>query len=396
MKILVVCQYYYPENFTISNICEELVKLGHNVDVLTGKPNYGFDHILKEYKNVKNELINGVNVHRVKISPRNKSKISTIKNYLSFWRNSKKWVRRCKTKYDVVYSMSLSPVTILSAGSLYKKKFGTRFVVHCVDLWPESVSITGAIKKNSLVFKILYKWSKKLYENADEILIGSPSFKNYFNDVLHINNVPIKFVPQCSLVENFLECECPIKLPTGTNIFYCGNIGTIQLVENIPEAMSLVKNNVHFHVIGMGVNTQKFLENIKKFNVEDRVIYHGPKPFKEAIKYLVNADALFVSLKAEGYVGNTIPNKLTMYLSFGKPIIGSLTGDGLKIANETRGVVVCKQDASSIACAIDKLCSIENSQLNVMGKRNLAYYSNNFSCKYITKEIEQILFENIK
>jgi hypothetical protein len=121
MKLLIVCQFYYPENFTITKIAESLVSLGHDVSVLTGKPNYGFDHILEEYKNVKYEEINGVKVHRVNLIPRGKTRFSIIKNYLSFWWNSKKWIRNCKEKFDLVYSMSLSPVTILSAGNLYKK-----------------------------------------------------------------------------------------------------------------------------------------------------------------------------------------------------------------------------------------------------------------------------------
>ena len=139
MRLLIICQYYYPENFVITNIAESLVKEGHSVDVLTGKPNYGYGYILPEYKNITEEVINGVNVYRVNIYPRKHSRLSIIRNYLSFWKNSKKWVRRCKEKYDRVFSMSLSPITICSAGNLYSKKYGVPHVIHCVDLWPESV-----------------------------------------------------------------------------------------------------------------------------------------------------------------------------------------------------------------------------------------------------------------
>ena len=41
MKILVVCQYYYPENFSITSLCEEWVRLGHEVFVVTGKYHNG-------------------------------------------------------------------------------------------------------------------------------------------------------------------------------------------------------------------------------------------------------------------------------------------------------------------------------------------------------------------
>ncbi|MBO4667917.1 MAG: glycosyltransferase WbuB, partial [Bacilli bacterium] len=67
MKILIVCQHYYPENFVIYKIAESLLKEGHDITVLTGKPNYGYDDIIPEYKNVSYEEINGVKVHRVDI-----------------------------------------------------------------------------------------------------------------------------------------------------------------------------------------------------------------------------------------------------------------------------------------------------------------------------------------
>ena len=121
------------------------------------------------YKNISEEVINGVNVHRVNLKPRKKGRLSIISNYLSFWINSKKWVRKTKLKFDYVYSMSLSPVTICSAGNLYKKKHGVKHIIHCLDLWPESVLVTKAVRKNSLMYRILYHWSRSIYKNASKI-----------------------------------------------------------------------------------------------------------------------------------------------------------------------------------------------------------------------------------
>ena len=103
MKILIVCQFYYPENFVIYKFAEQFVKDGYEVHVLTGKPNYGYGYILPNYKNINEEVINGVNVHRVNLYPRKKGRLSIIRNYLSFWHLSKKWVRKCKMKFDYVY-----------------------------------------------------------------------------------------------------------------------------------------------------------------------------------------------------------------------------------------------------------------------------------------------------
>ena len=387
MRILIVCQFYYPENFVITNIAESLAKEGHSVDVLTGKPNYGYGYILPEYKNISEEVINGVNVYRVNLYPRKKSRLSIIRNYLSFWRNSKKWVRKCKTQYDRVYSMNLSPVTICSAGNLYSKKHNVPHIIHCVDLWPESVLVTHAVKKDSLTYKILYKWSRQIYSKATKILIGSPSFAEYFENILKLPTNNIYYVPQCSLIEKYEGV--PFEYGPGTHILYCGNLGIIQLVPLICEAMSLIEDkSIYFHVIGMGPMSDYFKEEIKKRGLENNVIYHGPIVAKMAAGYFVNADALYVSLKADGTVGKTIPNKLAMSMAFGRPIIGVLKGDGRKALVEAGGAFFADEDAKSVATAILAVKKMDEKEKALFGKLNRAYYESNFSLKAVSKKIE--------
>ena len=390
MKILVVCQFYYPENFVITNIAESLVKEGHSVDVLTGKPNYGYGYILPEYKNIKEEIINGVNVYRVDIEPRKNSRLSIIKNYLSFWSNSKKWVKKCNTRYDCVYSMSLSPVTICSAGNLYSKMHGVPHVIHCVDLWPESVVVTKAVKKDSLMYKALYKWSRDIYQKATKILVGSPSFAEYFEKVLKLPTNNITYVPQCSLIEQ--SQLPPYEYGKGTHILYCGNLGIIQLIPLITEAMSLVKDkDIFFHVIGMGPMSDYLVNDIRRRGLENNVIYHGPIPARIAASYFIKADAVYVSLSEEGTVGKTIPNKLEMAMAFGRPIIGVLKGDGRKVLIESGGAFLADENAKSIADAILAVKVMSKKESDLFGRLNKAYYENNFSLKTITKKIEQNL-----
>lgn len=394
MKILVVCQFYYPENIVITNICEQLVKLDNDVTVLTAKPNYGYGMILPEYKKIRYEEINGVKVHRVNISPRKKSRLSIIRNYLSFWHNSKRWVRKTKEKFDIVYSMSLSPVTILSAGNLYKKRFHVKHVVHCVDLWPESVLVTRAVRKNSLTYKILYKWSKKLYQQADNVIIGSPSYKDYFHNVLHVDK-KMEFIPLPSLVEKS-ETE-PYKYEKPFNVLYCGNLGLIQLIELIPESMALIKDeNIQFHVIGMGPKSDELKKSIVEYNLQDKVIYHGPIPAKKAAAYFESADALYVSLKDEGFVGKTIPNKLVMSMAFGKPIIAVLGGDGKDVVLASKGGTVCPENKDAIAKAIMDMANLSKEERKNLGRLNQDYYLKHLSIEKVGENVNQVLLDELQ
>lgn len=396
MKILIVCQYYYPENFVISKIAETLSKKGHDVSVLTGLPNYGLGQIIPEYKNTKFEIINGVKVYRVKLVARSKSRFSIIRNYLSFWRNSKRWIKKNLDKdFDIVYSMSLSPVTILSPANLYKKKKKVPHVAHCVDLWPESVLITHAVRKKSLTYKILYKWSKALYSKADHICVGSPSFEKYFRDVLKIENTPIAFVPQPSLIEDNAEISTH-DFGEGFHIVYCGNIGQIQMVEKLPEVISkLDDKNVFLHIIGMGPKSDELQANIKKYHVEDNVKFYGPMYAPTAAPYLKGASILYVGLKSDGYVGKTIPNKLMFYMTFSKPIIACLKGDGKSELEEAGGGIFVDEDTDSIVKGIKYAMTLNKKELKNMGNKNQSHYLKNRSIAAICDELITI-FNRVK
>ena len=141
MKILVVCQHYHPEPFRLSDICEELVKRGHEVGVVTGTPNYPMGEIYPGYENHarQDEVVNGVKVHRCAIHPRKTGILHRVWNYYSFARESSKYVKKLDDSFDVVFINQLSPVMMANAGIKYAKKHKKKSVLYCLDLWPASL-----------------------------------------------------------------------------------------------------------------------------------------------------------------------------------------------------------------------------------------------------------------
>lgn len=396
MKILVVCQHYYPENFAINEITRQLVGFGHDVTVLTGQPNYGFDGIAPGYENRFFEQWEGVKVHRVKNAPRKNGRLSIVQNYLSFWANSKKWVRHTKENFEVVYSMSLSPIISVSAANLYAKTHKIKHLLHCVDLWPESTVVTKNIKYNGLLYRFLLHWSRKIYRRTDAILIGSPSFKTYFDQVLKINGKGFDFVPQPALVTE--AKDEPISFSEGTHIVYAGNLGTLQLLDLLLDAAQRLKKegNFFFHVIGMGSQKDLFLKKITEMGLSERVIYHGPMSSANAARYFIDADALWVSLKNEGIVGKTIPNKLIMYLAFGKPIIGVVGGDSRDLLKTSGGAVLCSEDAADITTKIVAFSKLSEQEKNLLGQNNKKMFGQRFQTSDIIRNIERHLFDLMK
>ena len=393
MKILLVSQYYYPERFSVTDFAENLAKQGHDVTVLTGKPNYGFKQILPEYKKVKYEEINGVKVHRVNLVPRVDSKTSIIRNYLSFHRNAKRFARHFKEEFDVVLAFSLSPVISVSPALLFAKKHKIPCVLYCQDLWPEAPVVTGMIRKNSLSYKIIRKWSTSIYRRCDRIVISSPSFKDYFVKELNIEDKVFNVVNQ-PIIQSSKQEE-PIKYQNTHNIVYAGNIGTMQMIDTLVDAMKFVKtNDAKLHLLGVGSLLKQIQKKIIDENLQDKVEYHGNLPIEKAEAYFINADALVVSLKNEGYVGRTIPNKAIQYLKYGRPILGIVQGDSKTLLENAKGAVFAGENAKNIAENMDILSNMSNKEKDQLGFNNKKYFEENFKIEKLTQllvnELESI------
>ena len=389
MKILIVSQFYYPERFSVNEIAEGLLSLGHEVEVITGQPNYGFGKKLPEYKGIKEEVINGVKVHRCHLIARKNNHFSVSINYLSFYFSSRRFVRHFKKDFDIVLSFSLSPVISISAANIYAKKHNIPHVLFCMDLWPESTVVTGAVRMNSLIYKILYKWSVSLYSKVDKIIVSSPSFIDYFKNVLHIEK-PFVHINQPILRSR--ETLPGVVYEKKHNIVYAGNIGKIQLIHELVSAMKLVdRDDVMLHLTAMGSESENIVNRIKEERLEDRVIYHGPLRIEDVETYFRNADALLVSLKSEGTVGKTIPNKAIQYLSYGKPILGVIQGDGKDLLTKAGGCLFSDETPENIALKINEIISLDEKEKTQMGLRNKEYFDNNLSFEKIVHLVEASL-----
>lgn len=391
MKLLVISPKYFPDNFSVTPIAEAFAKAGHDITVLTSLP-FGFDGVYYEdYLDKTYEEINGVKVHRVKVKTRTSSTKSLVKNYLSVWKEFKKWVKKCKEEYDAVYTFGISPVLTLSAGNLYKEKHHVPHYAHILDLWPESVVSTGYLSTKSLGYKFLYKWSRELYSKVDHLIIGSPSFGHYFDEVLKLENLKITYIPQPAL-SSFEKNELNPFDRSKFNILYCGNISTLQLVDYFVPAMEKVNNkNVFFNILGMGKDEELLKKMIEGSPAKENIKFYGSVRSSDIFHYYLHADAVVVSLKNTGFTGKTIPNKLISCLHYSKPIIGMIDGDGRDVLLKAQGCVIAEETVESFANAIDKMASFDEEKLKRMALNNHHYYLANFDLDIIVNKLLSLI-----
>lgn len=387
MKILVVCQYYYPEPFRISDICEELVKRGNDVTVVTGIPNYPMGEIYSGYEDDrhKDEVINGVKVHRCPIHPRKTGAVHRLWNYYSYAHASSKYIKKLDDSFDAVFINQLSPVMMANAGIKYAKKHNKKSVLYCLDLWPASLGAGGV--KGGIIYKWFYRESKKVYKSVDRILISSKSFVKYFKDEFGIEKTI--YLPQYA-EESFTVEECKKEPNKYIDLMFAGNIGSAQSVDTIIKAAALCKDipNLRWHIVGDG----KDLENCKKLSQEllAPVIFYGRKPIEEMPKYYAMADGMLVTMKKDPIISMTLPGKIQSYMAAGKAIIGAIGGETKEVIEEAKcGFVAKEEDVEDLATIVRHFVTLEN--IADFGRNGYEYYKRNFSKITFLDELEKQL-----
>ena len=393
MRILVVCQHYYPEPFRLPDICETLVQHGHTVTVVTGTPNYPEGKIYKGYENRKkaDEVIGGVRVHRCPLIPRKTGVLFRILNYYSFVLSSEWYLRRCKEDFDVVFVNQLSPVMMAQAGLSWAKRNGKKCVLYCLDLWPESL-LVGGIHKNSAVYKLFLNISRRLYRKADTIVVSSKAFIDYFETTLKITGRDIRWMPQYA-EDIFGVISAEEKQKPVVDFLLAGNIGQLQSVETIVEAARLLKgeNNIHIHIVGNGVS----LENCKTMAEGlENITFHGRHDVSEMPAFYAMADVMMVSLvKDEGLSAN-LPGKVQSYLAAGKPVVGPINGETPRIIAEANcGMCSPAEDPEALAQVMRQIAA-DPERLKIYGENARQYYQNHFSKEIFTTTLTEILREN--
>ena len=336
MKILVISQYFWPENFRINEIVKFLKSSGHEVEVLTGQPNYPSGKIFKDFLSEPNKYSNyyGAKIYRVNIRPRKEgSKLDLFLNYSSFLTKSILYslYRLRKNKYDLIFTFGTSPVTTSITSIILSKFTGSKTVLWVLDLWPDIVFELDIIK-NKFLKKKFSNLMEGIYKKTDLILAQSLKFKDYqkISDdkkvkVLYQWPEPLQKVDDEKLVNNFNSSDL--------NIVFTGNIGTAQNFEHVIKVANMCENlNVQWHIIGTGRDLNNIISLGK---ISKKIIFYGLRDQSEMLSFLNNADVLLISLREGDAINSTIPGKLQTYLLANKPILGSISGVA-RIINENK------------------------------------------------------------
>lgn len=393
MKVLIISQYFFPENFRINDLAWELKKRGHEITVLTGLPNYPQGEYFKGYSDKKNcdELWHDIPVYRCKLRPRKTGSINLIRNYLSFVKEANKKLKELQDKdFDLIYVFEVSPITVALPAIKFKKKKDIPIIINIQDLWPENIMAVTVIS-NPIIIGLINKMVNYIYQHCDLILAASPSFVSKIRDRVR-NKEKVKYWPQYSIVNKTNE-EVSILNKDCFNIVFTGNIGEAQGIDLAVEAAKVLKDKkICWHFIGEGRSKDKLINLVNKYNLEDKVKFYGFHPENEIPKYLKNADAALLILKPNPVFEMTIPAKLQTYFACGVPVLGCVSGEGKRIIEESEAGIVSENiSVDALVKVCNNFLKLNQGDLEKYKKKAYEYGKNNFNKNMLILSLEKYM-----
>lgn len=348
MRIGFVTQWFPPEPGThvAAGIATGLAERGHEVDVVTGFPNYPSGQLLDGWSQrpyQREEYAPGVTLHRSPLYPsHDTSAVHRMANYLSF-ATSATMTANLRVPQPDVWLIYSSPATSALPALLARPGRRAPICLHIQDLWPDSVTgsdfVHGAALK--VIDRALHAFTAASYKAASHVGVISPGMA----DILVERGVlpdKIRWVPNWSesteLVDDGAERHS-LGLPTGPLFLYAGNLGKLQGLLPLVQAFATVPE-AQLVLMGDGVEKAD-LARAAATAPAGNVHVRDSVSADVVPRHLGAADVLVVSLKDTPLLRATMPSKVQSFMAAGKPILVHGAGDVADVVTDSgAGVAV--------------------------------------------------------
>lgn len=396
MKILIISQYFYPENFRVNTLARELVDRGHEVSVMTAYPQYPGGVIFDGYGfdvPYQREW-HGVKIYRVKTYPRGKGPLGLLRNTVSFVISGNRWVRQCQEKFDAVYVFEVSPVTVGLPAVTYKKKFGTPVFFNLQDLWPENVHEVLGIRFAPLTW-VINRIVDKIYAASDKILCASNGFVRNLR-CRGVEEEKLVFWPQFCLEPQLDQLQKPEFFSEDSfNVVFAGNIGDAQGLDLLIEAArELKESNICWYLIGEGRAKSRLQALVESYGLKENVIFLDRVSEREANRYVHFADCAYLSFRDCELFNMTLPAKLQTYLACGTPILAAAGGESAAIIRSAGCGIAVDPKLDLLVEAAKEMSRKTPEERGKMSGAARNYYNEHFTMDKLVSRLEDMMAGN--
>ncbi len=399
MRVIYLCQHFPPETgapqIRVYEVSKELIRRGHQVEVLTAFPHHPHGIIPDEYKGMfyLYEEYDGVPVHRSWIYPSPKGSFwKRLASYFSFTFSA--FYSIFKSKPTDVIICNSPPLFLGITGYLGAKLKRAKFVFNVADIWPESAVELG-ILKNKFFIKMATKLELFLYKKSWKIATATEGIQDYMikkgkkeSDVFllpnGVNTETFKPLPPNQELIQEIGLE-------GKKVFtYAGTMGYAQGLDSILEAAALLKDkepNAHFLFVGDGQEKEKLVKMREDLNLTN-VTFYGSVPVSRMPDIFSVSDYSIVSLRNIELFQGARPSKIFPAISTGTPVLYCGSGESAKILlDHNCGRIAPPEDPEGIANGVVDLMSRNDEEYQVMSTNGRELAEKEYSWKSIVDNL---------
>ena len=384
MRILLLSQWFYPEPiFKGLPFAQALRNLGHEVEVVTGFPNYPGGRVYPGYRvrPYATEVVDGIRIHRLPLYPsHDRSGLRRAANYLSFAASATAGVMLAR-RPDVAYVYH-PPATIAIPAMALNLLKGVPYVLDIQDLWPDTVAASGMAGHPRLL-SMLNGLCSAAYRRASRIVVLSPGFKAALTArgvaADKIDVIP-NWCDEAALLNR--DAVAPARDDDRFEVVFAGTMGAAQGLDTVLAAAEILRTSaphVRFTFVGGGIDVDR-LQGLASARALTNVRFVPQQPIEKISTFLSAADALLVHLKDDPLFRITIPSKTQAYMAIGKPIIMGVAGDAAALVNDARCGVTCVPGvAESLAAAVQQLAALSVQERHQIGQNGARFYQQQLS-----------------
>jgi colanic acid biosynthesis glycosyl transferase WcaI len=404
LRILIVTQYFWPEAFRINDVARGLRDRGHDIQVLTGMPNYPAGRLFPGYGWFRpfRETFEGIPIVRAPLVTRGQQKNARLAlNFLTFAVSASViGPLLIRGRVDAVLVYEPSPVTVGLPGLVMSRLKNAPLLLWIQDLWPETLEGVG-VRSGSATMAAGSAVSSYIHRRCDMLLAQSRAYEAKLV-ARGIRCERIEYLPNWA-EDNFRPLDTtdtadPMRDVDGFRIVFAGNIGSAQSFETIVEAATRVRDAKHIKwvILGDG-NMRAWLEaEIARRALGDTVRVLGWHTPDTMPAYFAHADALLVTLRSDSIFSLTVPSKVQTYLACGRPVLGALNGEGAAILEESGAAMVGPAgDDRALAEGALRLARLSRAELERMGRAGKTYCEANFDRGRLLDRLEACIKKQI-
>lgn len=402
MRILVVTQHFWPENFRINDIVEGFLQDGIAVDVLCGLPNYPKGEWFPGYSAAGpfEEEWHGARLYRCKEVPRRgNTSVNIFLNYVSWPWYAAHALHRLPGRYDAVFCFNTSPVLMCWPAIRYAKKHHIPFTNYVLDIWPENLYSVLNVK-NKALRAIAQGVSDALYKKADRLIAMSEPLQQRLCQRTGMPPQKIAVIPQyCEDFYAVPQPDAALQAQFGGrfNLVFTGTFTPAQSLETVitavQDARSRGADMLHLLLVGDGMSRAALEAKVKELHAEDAVTFYGSVPATDIPKFTALADALIVCLSDSPDLGLTVPAKVASYMAAGKPVLASMDGAGNAAVAAAGGLSSPACDAAALADNLLALTRMDAAQHAAMGQSAKEYYLAHYRRSELLRKLEHFILE---